>query len=91
LKGPEHYVHDLFQQAGDRMWTPADWAWAGGLNAVRTTLIHGRAVVASLAAKCDPERAEDRMATRGVRNAFVPPTALSSDMIAWGRDAFENI
>ena len=23
--------HDFFPQAGDRFWTPADWAWAGGL------------------------------------------------------------
>src|SRR3546814_6421353 len=23
--------HNLFPQDGDRMWTPADWAWIGGL------------------------------------------------------------
>lgn len=23
--------HDLFPKPGDRMWTPADWAWIGGL------------------------------------------------------------
>jgi len=23
--------HEFFPQPGDRMWTPADWAWAGGL------------------------------------------------------------
>ena len=23
--------HDFFPQPGDRFWTPADWAWAGGL------------------------------------------------------------
>src|SRR5262249_55017444 len=22
--------HEFFPQAGDRFWTPADWAWAGG-------------------------------------------------------------
>ena len=25
------FTHDLFPHAGDRFWTPADWAWAGGL------------------------------------------------------------
>src|SRR4029079_11244501 len=29
LPGVE-YVHEFFPQVGDRMWTPADWAWAGG-------------------------------------------------------------
>jgi acetyl-CoA synthetase len=33
------FAHDLFPQDGDRMWTPADWAWAGGMNALLTTLI----------------------------------------------------
>ena len=23
--------HEFFPQPGDRFWTPADWAWAGGL------------------------------------------------------------
>lgn len=70
------YVHDLFPKTGDRMWTPADWAWAGGLNTMWTALFHGRAVVAARAAKFDPERAVDLIATHGVRNAFIPPTAL---------------
>ena len=25
------FPHDLFPQQGDRFWTPADWAWIGGL------------------------------------------------------------
>ena len=30
--------HFPFPQAGDRYWTPADWAWAGGL--LDLSLIH---------------------------------------------------
>lgn len=70
------YAHDLFPQPGDRMWTPADWAWAGGLNALWTTLIHGRAIVAASAQRFDPEQAVELMHRHRVRNAFIPPTAL---------------
>ena len=70
------FAHDLFPQSGDRMWTPADWAWAGGMNALLTTLIHGKAIVATRPAKFDPEQAVDLMARHGVRNTFIPPTAL---------------
>src|SRR3546814_2630594 len=29
--------HNLFPQDGDRMWTPADWAWIGGLRSEEHT------------------------------------------------------
>ena len=62
---------------GDRMWTPADWAWAGGLlNALLPSLHHGVAVVARRYEKFDPEEALRLMADLRVANAFVPPTAL---------------
>lgn len=70
------FAHDLFPQSGDRMWTPADWAWAGGMNALLTTLIHGKAIVATQPTKFDPEWAMDLMTGQGVRNTFIPPTAL---------------
>ena len=39
--------HDDFPQPGDLMWTPADWAWAGGLlNVLLPSLHFGVAVVA---------------------------------------------
>jgi len=64
-------------QAGDRLWTPADWAWAGGLlNALFPALHLGVPVVSFAFKKFDPERAFDLMAREGVRNAFIPPTAL---------------
>jgi acetyl-CoA synthetase len=69
--------HDFFPQEGDRFWTPADWAWAGGLlDCLLPSLHHGVAVVARRSEKFDPEEAFALLARTGVRNAFIPPTAL---------------
>ena len=69
--------HDFFPQPGDRFWTPADWAWAGGLlDCLLPSLHHGVPVVARKFDKFDPEEAFALMARAGVRNAFIPPTAL---------------
>jgi len=69
--------HFEFPQADDRYWTPADWAWAGGLlDALLPSLHHGVPVVAFKFDKFDPERAFALMAQTRVRNAFIPPTAL---------------
>lgn len=76
LPGVE-FCHERFPRAGDLMWTPADWAWAGGLlNILLPGLYHGVPVVAGRFEKFDPEDAFALMAETGVRNAFVPPTAL---------------
>ncbi|MCC7348618.1 MAG: acyl-CoA synthetase [Variibacter sp.] len=69
--------HDFFPQPGDRFWTPADWAWAGGLlDCLLPSLHHGVPVVARRFDKFDPEEAYALMARMHVRNAFIPPTAL---------------
>ncbi len=69
--------HYPFPQEGDCFWTPADWAWAGGLlDALLPSLYHGIPVVARKFDKFDPEEAFSLMAKIGVRNAFIPPTAL---------------
>src|SRR6266568_1110062 len=69
--------HDFFPQPGDRFWTPADWAWAGGLlDVLLPSLHHGVPVVARKFDKFDPDEAFALMATAQVRNAFIPPTAL---------------
>ncbi len=68
---------DLFPQAGDLFWTPADWAWIGGLiDVLLPSLHHGVPVLAHRMAKFDPEEAFRLMAEFGVRNVFFPPTAL---------------
>jgi acetyl-CoA synthetase len=69
--------HEFLPQPGDRMWTPADWAWAGGLlNILLPGLHYGVPVVARRLERFDPEQAYALMASVGVRNAFIPPTAL---------------
>ena len=66
-----------FPQQGDRFWTPADWAWAGGLlDVLLPCLHHGVPVIARAVDKFDPEQAFALMAQLNVRNAFIPPTAL---------------
>ena len=71
------FTHDFFPQAGDLFWTPADWAWAGGLFDVLLPSWHyGVPVLAHRAAKFDAEEAFRLMARHQVRNAFLPPTAL---------------
>ncbi|HEY8564521.1 MAG TPA: acyl-CoA synthetase [Beijerinckiaceae bacterium] len=69
--------HEFLPQDGDRLWTPADWAWAGGLlNVLLPGLHFGVPVVAKKVEKFDPEEAFRLMAEHGVRNTFIPPTAL---------------
>ncbi len=69
--------HEFLPQPGDRIWTPADWAWAGGLlNALLPALLLGVPVVSSPGQKFDPHMAYRIMAEMDVRNAFIPPTAL---------------
>ncbi|WP_283134723.1 AMP-binding protein [Rhizohabitans arisaemae] len=68
--------HNLFPQPGDLMWTPADWAWIGGLmDVLFPAWYHGVGVVAAQG-RFDPERAWRFCAEYGVRNTFLPPTAL---------------
>ncbi len=69
--------HEFMPQPDDLFWTPADWAWAGGLlNVLLPGLHFGVPVVAHRFTKFDPEAAFRLMADHGIRNAFVPPTAL---------------
>lgn len=70
-------AHEFMPQPGDRFWTPADWAWAGGLlNALLPALHFGIPVVCSRSEKFDPATACALMRETAVRNAFIPPTAL---------------
>jgi acetyl-CoA synthetase len=69
--------HNFFPQPGDRIWTPADWAWIGGLlDVLMPAWHHGVAVVAHRFEKFDPEAAFSLIEELGIRNMFLPPTAL---------------
>lgn len=69
--------HNGFPHDGDLIWTPADWAWIGGLlDVLLPALHHGVPVLSRRFEKFDPVAAFDLMARHGVRNTFLPPTAL---------------
>ncbi|WP_099867958.1 AMP-binding protein [Pararhizobium haloflavum] len=69
--------HEFLPVPGDILWTPADWAWAGGLlNVLLPGLFFGVPVVATPAQKFDAPTAFHILEHLNVRNAFIPPTAL---------------
>lgn len=76
LPGVETH-HDFFPATGDCAWTPADWAWMGGLaDILLPSLYLGVPVVAHRAAKFDPDQCFDLIRDNNIRNVFFPPTAL---------------
>lgn len=63
--------------ADDVFWTPADWAWIGGLmNVLMPALYHGLPVVASAMTKFNGKECQQIIDDGGIRNVFFPPTAL---------------
>jgi acetyl-CoA synthetase len=76
------HSHDGYPIEGDLFWSPADWAWTGGLmDALLPALYFGQPIV-GYRGRFDPERALALMARYGVRNAFLFPTALKMMMKA---------
>src|SRR5207244_10405140 len=76
LPGVE-YPQDGFPKPDDRFWTPADWAWIGGLYDVLFPSWHyGVTVVAHRMRRFDAAHVFDLMARHRVRNAFLVPTTL---------------
>ncbi len=70
--------HGLFPQPGDLFWTPADWAWAGGLlDSLLPSLHYGIPILGfNFSKKFDPDRVSYLIDKYRVRNTFLPPTAL---------------
>jgi acetyl-CoA synthetase len=76
------HSHDFFPQPGDLFWSPADWAWAGGLfDALLPTWAFGLPIL-GYRGKFDAEKAYYLLDKYGVRNAFLFPTALKLMMKA---------
>lgn len=68
--------HNLLPQQEDMLWTPADWSWMGGfMNVVFPGFYFGLPVLAA-PRRFDPDEAWALAAKYGVRNSFLPPTAL---------------
>jgi acetyl-CoA synthetase len=64
-------------------WSPADWAWTGGLmDALLPTLYFGRPIVA-YSGRFSPELALQLMRDCGVTHSFIFPTALKAMMKAF--------
>lgn len=83
--------HDFFPEPRDMFWSPADWAWTGGLfDALLPTWHFGMPILAHRG-RFDPEKACWLMQKYGVRNAFLFPTALKLLMkeIPRPRDRFD--
>lgn len=69
--------HDLLGQPGDVIWTPADWAWIGGLfDVAMPGLALGVPVVAARMPRFDPQAVAGLIRDCAIRNVFFPPTAL---------------
>src|SRR5437762_2421830 len=76
------HSHDFFPQRGDMFWSPADWAWAGGLfDALLPSWYFGLPIL-GYRGKFDADKAYYLLEKYGVRNAFLFPTALKLMMKA---------
>ncbi len=76
------HSHDFFPQPGDIFWSPADWAWAGGLfDALLPTWAFGLPIL-GYRGKFDAEKAYTLLEKYGIRNSFLFPTALKLMMKA---------
>ncbi|OZI23424.1 AMP-binding protein [Bordetella genomosp. 9] len=73
---------DWFPKLGDVFWSPADWAWTGGMmDALLPTLYFGHPIVGTRG-RFSPERAFELLERYQVTNTFLFPTALKAMMKA---------
>ncbi len=74
--------HDQFPHRGDLFWSPADWAWTGGLmDALLPTLFFGYPIL-GYRGRFDPEKAFSLCERYRVTSTFLFPTALKMMMKA---------
>jgi acetyl-CoA synthetase len=76
------HSHDFFPQKGDMFWSPADWAWTGGLmDALLPSWLFGIPIL-GYRGRFDAEKAYYLLEKYGIRNSFLFPTALKLMMKA---------
>ena len=76
------HSHDFFPQKGDMFWSPADWAWTGGLmDALLPAWLFGVPIL-GYRGRFDAEKAYYLLEKYAVRNTFLFPTALKLMMKA---------
>ncbi len=82
---------ELPQGSSAIFWSPADWAWTGGLmDALLPTLYFGRTIVAHNA-RFSPQTALELMRDCGVTHTFLFPTALKALMKAYPGSAQQTV
>ena len=70
---PISLAHNLFGQDGDILWSPADWAWGGGLiDCLFASWQAGRPIVAWRPRGFDPDAVIDLIERCAVTNTFLP-------------------
>jgi len=80
--GGHHVDPGVGFEGHDRFWSPADWAWTGGLwDALLPTLYFGRTIIGSRE-RFSADNAFEWMIQHQVTNAFLFPTALKQMMKA---------
>ena len=76
------HSHDFYPQPGDMFWSPADWAWTGGLmDALLPSWALGQPLL-GYRGRFDAGKAFYLLEKYTVRNAFIFPTALKFMMKA---------
>jgi acetyl-CoA synthetase len=76
------HSHDFFPQKGDMFWSPADWAWTGGLmDALLPAWLFGIPIL-GYRGRFDAEKAYYLLEKYAIRNSFLFPTALKLMMKA---------
>ena len=69
--------YDSFPHPDDKGWTPADWAWIGGMmDLALPCLYFGVPLVSCALRKFDPEAAWELVRLQEIGVMFLPPTAL---------------
>lgn len=73
-------TYNVFPQGDDRVWTPADWAWTGGLVLILlNSLYQGVPVVsAPRAGRLDPEWVLHLLKNHEITTGFLPPQVAKS-------------
>jgi acetyl-CoA synthetase len=86
---PISLAHGGFPKEGDLFWSPADWAWAGGLvDCLLSAWSAGVPIVAFRGRRFEADEVFAMLAEHRVRNTFLPPTALR--MLRLAADSYKG-
>ncbi|MCL4757758.1 MAG: AMP-binding protein [Rhodocyclaceae bacterium] len=80
-----------FPREGDVFWSPADWAWTGGLMDVLLPSLYCGQPLVGYRGRFSAERAFELLERHGITNTFLFPTALKAMMkaVSWPRERYD--